>query len=36
VGEGTQRSLADYADFSGIDYPARPIAPMARKARFGF
>ena len=35
-GLGTQRSLADYADFSGIDYAARRIAPMARKVRFGF
>lgn len=34
-GLGRQRSLADYAAFSGIDYAARRIAPRARKARFG-
>ena len=34
-GLGRERSLADYADFSGIDYAARRIAPSARKARFG-
>lgn len=35
-GLGTQRSLADYADFSGIDYTARQLMPRARKARFGY
>ena len=34
-GLGRERSLADYADFSGIDYAGRRIAPSARKARFG-
>lgn len=28
-GLGTQRSIADYAEFSGIDYAARAIAPKA-------
>jgi hypothetical protein len=35
-GLGHERSLADYAAFSGIDYAARQIAPHARKARFGY
>ena len=35
-GLGTQRSLTAYADFSGIDYAARRLAPHARKARFGY
>lgn len=35
-GLGSARSLADYAAFSGIDYRARTIAPLARKARFGY
>jgi hypothetical protein len=35
-GLGSQRSLADYAAFSGIDYVARAIATRARKARFGY
>ena len=35
-GLGAVRSLADYAAFSGIDYAARQIAPMAQKARFGY
>lgn len=35
-GLGTQRSLADYADFSGIDFAARRIEDRARKARFGY
>jgi hypothetical protein len=34
-GLGSQRTLADYAAFSGIDYPQRSIGPLARKARFG-
>jgi hypothetical protein len=28
--------LADYADFSGIDYLQRRIHARARKARFGY
>jgi glycosyltransferase involved in cell wall biosynthesis len=35
-GLGRERSLADYAAFSGIDYAARRIGAMARKARFGY
>ncbi len=35
-GLGTQRTLADYAAFSGIDYAARRIDASARKARFGY
>jgi hypothetical protein len=35
-GLGRVRSLADYAAFSGIDYPARVVHPAARKARFGY
>lgn len=35
-GLGTRRSLADYARYAGIDYAARTIAPLARKARFGY
>lgn len=35
-GLGSARSLADYAAFSGIDYPRRQIAPAARKRRFGY
>jgi hypothetical protein len=35
-GLGRERSLADYAGFSGIHYAARRIEPRARKARFGF
>jgi Glycosyltransferase (GlcNAc) len=35
-GLGRQRSLQDYAAFSGIDYAARRIEPRARKARFGY
>jgi hypothetical protein len=34
-GLGRDRSLADFARFSGIDYPARRIDAQARKARFG-
>ena len=32
-GLGTARTLADYADFSGIDYAARTIAPRAYSPR---
>jgi len=35
-GLGKQRTLADYAAFSGIDYAARRIDASARKARFGY
>ncbi|EHR69810.1 Glycosyltransferase (GlcNAc) [Burkholderiales bacterium JOSHI_001] len=35
-GLGRQRSLQDYAAFSGIDYAARQIEQRARKARFGY
>ena len=35
-GLGSQRTLADYAAFSGIDYPQRSIGQAARKARFGY
>jgi len=35
-GLGRQRTLADYAAFSGIDYAARRIDAKARKARFGY
>jgi glycosyltransferase involved in cell wall biosynthesis len=35
-GLGSARSLADYADFSGIDYLQRRIHARARKARFGY
>jgi len=35
-GLGRERSLADYAAFSGIDYGARRIEPRARKTRFGY
>jgi Glycosyltransferase (GlcNAc) len=35
-GLGSQRSLADYAAFSGIDFAARRIEDRARKARFGY
>jgi hypothetical protein len=28
-GLGTVRSLADYADFCGVDYAARTLSPMA-------
>lgn len=35
-GLGAERSLADYAAFSGIDYAARRIEPRARKVRFGY
>lgn len=35
-GLGRERSLADYASFSGIDYGRRCIEPRARKARFGY
>lgn len=35
-GLGSERSLADYAAFSGIDYAARSIAPLSYKARFGY
>lgn len=35
-GLGGTRSLADYAQFSGIDYAARRIHPGAYKARFGY
>ncbi|MCV2369340.1 UDP-N-acetylglucosamine-transferase [Roseateles oligotrophus] len=35
-GLGAERSLADYAAFSGIDYSARRIAPLSYKARFGY
>lgn len=35
-GLGEQRSLADYAEFSGIDYARRCIAPQAYKARYGY
>ncbi|MEN9890047.1 MAG: hypothetical protein RLY78_342 [Pseudomonadota bacterium] len=34
-GLGRTRSLADYAAFSGIDYPARRIDARARRGRFG-
>jgi hypothetical protein len=35
-GLGQQRSLADYAAFSGIDYAARTVALRARKSHFGY
>jgi hypothetical protein len=35
-GLGRQRTLDDYAVFSGIDYTARRIEPRARKSRFGY
>lgn len=35
-GLGTVRTLAEFAEFSGIDYAARTIAPKARKQRFGY
>jgi len=35
-GLGTQRTLASYADFSGIDYASRRVAPHARKLRHGY
>lgn len=35
-GLGRARSLADWADYSGIDYAARRIEPRATKARWGF
>lgn len=35
-GLGRQRSLADYAAFSGIDYAARTLAPHCRKSRYGY
>ena len=35
-GLGTQRTLADYAAFSGIDYAARRILPQARRTRYGY
>lgn len=35
-GLGRARTLADWAEFSGIDYVARTIAPKARKARWGY
>lgn len=35
-GLGQERSLADYAAFSGIDYAERSIAPLSYKARFGY
>jgi len=35
-GLGRVRSLAEYAEFSGIDYTQRRIDPRARKARFGY
>ncbi|MCV2349659.1 UDP-N-acetylglucosamine-transferase [Paucibacter sp. Y2R2-4] len=35
-GLGRERSLADYAEFSGIDYLQRRIAPSSYKARFGY
>jgi hypothetical protein len=28
-GLGTRRSIADYAEFSGLDYAARTIGPKA-------
>lgn len=35
-GLGKSRSLADYAEFSGIHYAARRVDDRARKARFGY
>jgi len=35
-GLGTRRSLAQYAEFSGINFTARRIEDRARKARFGY
>jgi hypothetical protein len=35
-GLGKDRSLADFARLSGIDYLARRISPLARRARFGY
>lgn len=35
-GLGRERSLAEYAQFSGIDYTARRIEPRAYKARYGY
>lgn len=35
-GLGQARSLQDYAQFSGIDYPGRQLWPEAFKARFGY
>lgn len=35
-GLGRERTLAEYAAFSGIDYATRTLAPVARKARFGY
>ena len=35
-GLGKARSLADYAEFSGIDYAQRVIGASAYKARFGY
>lgn len=35
-GLGHKRTLADYAEFSGIDFVARRIGAKARKARFGY
>lgn len=35
-GLGSTRSLAEFADFSGIDYERRRIDARARKARFGY
>lgn len=35
-GLGRARSLAEFAQFSGIDYAARTIEPRARKARWGY
>ena len=35
-GLGRERSLKDYAQFSGIDYPSRSIEARAYKARFGY
>jgi len=35
-GLGSVRSLADFASFSGIDYPRRVIGSSARKSRFGY
>jgi Glycosyltransferase (GlcNAc) len=35
-GLGHERTLADYAAYSGIDYTARTIEPRARKTRYGY
>lgn len=35
-GLGRVRSVAEYTEFSGIDYAERTLAPRARKSRFGY